>query len=132
VTADKLDTTLSAPALLRHALTLAEQGFSVFPIKPRTKEPATTHGFKDANKDQKVIEQWWRSRPDFNIGVATGAVSNVFVIDIDKGEKELRELEADHGALPPTAESATPRGGRHLFFKYPGWLVARFNQFERI
>src|SRR5262245_51393792 len=99
-------------ALGRHALALAQRGFCVFPIVPLDKVPmAGSHGFKDATRDPQIIEAWWRARPDLNIGVATGAPSGIFVIDVDKGERELRQLEAQHGALPATVESGTPRGG---------------------
>jgi hypothetical protein len=100
------------------ALNLAERGLRVFPC--RDKRPATAHGVKDATVDPRVIEHWWREA-DFNIGVATGAVSGVVVIDIDNidAEGELRRLESAQGALPPTVEAITARG-RHLFFKWPG------------
>lgn len=112
-----------APALVQNAIGLAQRGLCVFPVIPRGKTPATKHGFKDATRDPQAIEAWWRNWPSCNIGVATGALSGVFVIDIDKGEKELRQLEAQHGALPATVESATPGGGRHIFLRYPGWPV---------
>jgi Bifunctional DNA primase/polymerase, N-terminal/Primase C terminal 1 (PriCT-1) len=110
-------------SILRHALQLAAKGLAVFPCLPRSKKPATAHGFQDASKDQQQIEAWWGPRPDLNIGVATGAVSWIVVIDVDSGEKELRALEAQHGALPATVQSRTPRGGRHIFFRHPGWPV---------
>jgi hypothetical protein len=113
--------------MMRCALALAEKGFAVFPCIPRGKTPATKHGFKDATRDPKVIETWWRVLPGHNIGVATGEPSGVFVIDVDTkkadGEKELRQLEAQLGELPATVESITPGGGRHIFFRHPGWPV---------
>jgi hypothetical protein len=105
---------------LGHALGFARRGLHVFPCKPRGKEPATRHGCKDATTDPAIIEQWWRGNPDCNIAVATGTLSKVFCVDIDgiDAESELRKLEAQYGALPPTVESITARG-RHLFFKMP-------------
>jgi hypothetical protein len=54
----------------------------------------------------------------------TGAVSRIFVIDIDglDAEAELRKLEARYGWLPATVETITARG-RHVFFQYPGQRV---------
>jgi bifunctional DNA primase/polymerase-like protein len=74
---------------------------------------------KDATIDPGVIERWWQ-RADFNIGVATGAVSGILVIDVDDvdAEAELRRLETAHVALPATVEAITARG-RHLFFRWP-------------
>jgi hypothetical protein len=80
----------------RAALKLAEKGCAVFPRLPREKLPATPHGFKDATRDPLQIKDWWRYEPQFNIGIATGTVSKLFVIDIDgiDAEAELRKLSA--------------------------------------
>jgi hypothetical protein len=108
-----------------HALHYAGLGLAVFPIKPRSKQPLTTHGFKDASKDQQQIEQWWTQWPDANIGIATGGVSGgLVVIDLDiddnkgvDGRVTLREWEAHHGGLPvDTWMAITGRGGYHYFY----------------
>jgi hypothetical protein len=104
--------------MLKTARALAEKGLAIFPCLPRDKRPATPHGLKDATTDPIEIENWWHHNPNCNIAIATGAVSGVFVIDLDgtEAEAELRKLEAQHGELPATVESITGRG-RHLFFK---------------
>jgi hypothetical protein len=106
--------------MLQTARALAEKGLAIFPCLPRDKRPATPHGLKDATTDPIEIENWWHQNPNYNIAIATGAVSGVFVIDLDgvEAEVELRKLEAQHGELPATVESITGRG-RHLFFKCP-------------
>jgi len=111
--------------LLQTARALAEKGLAIFPCLPRDKRPATPHGLKDATTDPIEIENWWHHNPNYNIAIATGAVSGVFVIDLDgaDAEAELRKLEARHGVLPTTVESITGRG-RHLFFKCPEKTVS--------
>jgi hypothetical protein len=106
--------------MIRTALALARKGLAVFPCRPRDKRPATAHGLKDATNDATLIEDWWREEPQSNVAIATGAVSRVFVVDIDglDAEVELRRLEAAHTALPPTVEAITARG-RHVYFKMP-------------
>jgi bifunctional DNA primase/polymerase-like protein/primase-like protein len=107
--------------MLQNARALAEKGLAIFPCLPRDKRPATPHGLKDATTDLIEIENWWHQNPNYNIAIATGAASGVFVIDLDgaDAEAELRKLEAQHhGKLPATVESITGRG-RHLFFKCP-------------
>ena len=106
--------------MLQTARALAEKGLAIFPCLPRDKRPATLHGLNDATRDPIEIENWWHQNPNYNIAIATGAVSGVFVIDLDgaDAETELTKLEAQHGELPATVESITGRG-RHLFFKYP-------------
>jgi hypothetical protein len=65
------------------------------------------------------VAGWWRRWPGANLGVATGRVSGVLVLDVDPrsgGETALGELEARWGSLPATVESRTGGGGRHLYF----------------
>jgi Bifunctional DNA primase/polymerase, N-terminal/Primase C terminal 1 (PriCT-1) len=110
-----------AEAQLVAALGFAKRGCHVFPCKI-DKKPITEHGFKDATTDTAQIEAWWRSFPGACIGVATGAVSGFFVLDVDDrhdGDVLLRRLEAAHGELPSTVEVITGGGGRHLYFRYP-------------
>jgi hypothetical protein len=104
--------------MLQSARALAERGLAIFPCLPRDKRPATPHGVKDATTDPIEIENWWHQNPHYNLASATGAVSGLFVIDLDgaDAEAELRKLEAKYGELPVTVESITGRG-RHLFFK---------------
>lgn len=106
--------------MLDHALAFARRGLQVFPCRPRDKLPATAHGCNDATTNPGTIECWWRQEPDYNIAIATGAASGVFVVDLDgiDAEAELRRLEVRHGALPATVESITARG-RHIFFLFP-------------
>ena len=113
-------------AMLPSALTLARKKLHVFPCLPRDKRPATANGVKAATADLDTIRRWWQQEPQFNIGVATGAPSGIFVLDVDgiDAEVELRKLEARHSALPATVEVITARG-RHVYFKMPDVLPIR-------
>lgn len=109
------------------------------------KHPATQHGHKDAvslaEHGREVVERrvhaWWGARPDANIGLATGKVSGVFVVDVDvksgDGPASLAEWWKSVGV--PGWDTLTARsgsGGQHYFFTYPmdglalpgrgGWL----------
>ena len=110
--------------MLSTAITLARKGLAVFPCKPRDKRPATSHGVLDATSDLATIRRWWQQEPDFNIAIATGEPSGVFVVDIDglDAEAELRRLEAEQEPLPQTVEAITARG-RHIYFKMPDATV---------
>ena len=106
--------------MIKTALNYAKRGLYVFPCRVKDKRPATANGVKDATIDPDMIERWWREQPEFNIAVATGALSRIFVTDIDglDAEAELKTLEAQYGPIPSTVELITARG-RHLFFQYP-------------
>lgn len=80
------------------------------------------NGLKDATKDLAVVEGWFRNR-DLNIGIATGAVSGIIVLDIDPrhgGDETLAILERQHEPLPQTWRFLTGGGGEHIVFKHPG------------
>ena len=105
---------------LTAALQYAAQGFSVFPCQPRSKIPATLHGFKDATKDEATIRAWWDEEPAYNVAIATGEESGIFVLDID--EKPGRTIdEAIEGLpdIPETPHVRTGGGGLQFFFRYP-------------
>jgi hypothetical protein len=124
--------------LLTAALTYTCFGWPVFPLHHATargcschlptcaspaKHPRTAHGFKDATTDEGQIRAWWKRWPQANIGIATGVISRLVVVDIDPrngGHLTLEDLEADHGQLPETVESLTGGGGRHLLYRHPG------------
>ena len=72
------------------------------------------------------IEFWWDRWPEANVGVVTGWVSALVVVDVDPrngGDATLAALEAEEGALPATVTSLTGGGGRHLYFAHPTHLV---------
>ena len=63
-----------------------------------------------------------------NIGIATGAISGIFVVECDTAEHgkdvdgatALEAWEAEHGALPETLMAESPRGSIHRYFRHPG------------
>lgn len=68
---------------------------------------------------EKEVEEWWRRWPDANVGIVTGRVSSIVVLDVDPrsgGDSALGGLEDRWGALPATLEVQTGGGGRHLWF----------------
>lgn len=124
------------PNMIDAALAYAASGRAVFPLhsiavegrctcgrgagcESPGKHPRVAHGFKEATTDVATIERWWSKWPDANIGLATGAVSGVFVLDIDgsEGEASLARLVDANGPLPATKIVATGRG-MHFYFRY--------------
>jgi putative DNA primase/helicase len=88
------------------------------------KHPIPSNGLKAATRDAVQIRQWWAANPNANLGIPTGRVNGLLVIDVDNGpdkhgEENLMTLEGTLGRLPVTWESLTGGGGRHLFFQYP-------------
>lgn len=126
--------------LLESALVYAGRGWPVLPLhhircgrctcgsakcSGQAKHPLSElvpHGLHDASTDRMVITAWWRRHPEANIGVVTGAISGLLVIDVDPphGEDSLALIEKENGPLTTPCEVRTPRGGRHLYLQHPG------------
>src|SRR5690349_1775211 len=112
--------------LRQAAIAYAKAGYPVFPVKTHDKIPLTSHGFKDATTNLVQIENWWSHTPSANIGLPTGAISGLFVIDVDvknDGQTTLAKLEQKHGTLPTTPRALTGGGGNHVCFKLPGFPI---------
>jgi putative DNA primase/helicase len=90
------------------------------------KHPLTKHGVQDATTDPKQIKAWWTKWPQANIGIATGKVSGIIVIDIDPqngGSETLKQRKAELGPLGETVKARSGGGGTHRIYKYPAFDV---------
>ena len=89
------------------------------------KHPRTLRGVKDATKDIAIIRNWWHEWPNANVGIATGATSGFFALDVDgeEGEKSLRELgRAERGATRNRRVNNRWRWPAP-FFRWPGRAI---------
>lgn len=123
-------------SLRQYALAYAKMGMAVFPLVPKSKNPATQHGFQNATTDPNQIEEWWGGNPNYNIGIASGQMSGGIIVvdlDIDKekgkyGNETLREWESEHGQLPDTCRTITGRGGYHLLYRADRKILCSINE----
>jgi hypothetical protein len=106
---------------LTSALDLASHGYSCFPCRAN-KRPATPQGFKDATADPEQLRALWSRHPGDLIGVSTGDVSGVDVLDIDAKHDEAAQWWGTHrDRIPATRVHRTRSGGLHLLFRHvPG------------
>jgi len=121
------------------ALNYAKRGWPVFPLhhpldgtcscgKPDCESPAkhprgdlVPRGLNEATTDLTTITKWWEQVPDANIGLRTGQISGIVVVDVDAkngGIEFWRDLQDLNGRVD-TLTSVTGGGGQHLFFKAP-------------
>lgn len=110
-------------------------GWAVFPLhwiennkcscgdlhcKSPGKHPITElapRGVNSATCVPEIIAACWTKAPNANIGVAMGAISGVWALDIDPrngGEETIEQGQP----LPETVEAITGGGGRHLVYLY--------------
>lgn len=112
--------------MIAAALRLAGHGLAVFPVAGDGRSPLVKRGCHSATTDAEAVRAFWWVTESANLAVACGAVSGVFVLDVDRkhgvdGVATLKDLIADHGPLPKSWLSKTPGGGLHLWFAYaPG------------
>lgn len=116
-----------------HAAGLARLGFAVFALAEGSKVPPRgSRGFHDATRDWADIAQIAPRTPNANIGIATGELSGVTVIDIDPrngGFDTIAALARAGLTLPAAAlQVATPRGGRHVYLRYDPRLKSGSNR----
>jgi len=104
-------------------LTYADRDWHIVPIPPGQKYPRIKAWQNAATRDTDTINQWFTDHPNDGVGIATGATSGIFVIDIDindgkTGLQTLAALEAQHGELPETYTVRTGTGGLHYYYLY--------------
>lgn len=127
--------------ILAEALAIARFGWRVLPLhgivdgrctcgapncgKSSGKHPRIVTGAEHAGAatvDRSVIRDWFARWPDANLGVMTGPISGLVVLDVDgeKGIETLARFELALGPLPQTPISRTGSGGLHYLFAHPG------------
>jgi hypothetical protein len=128
--------------ILDAALSYAGRGWSVVPVHspvgegcscgrsdctaigkhPRVRWEAAMH----EPATVETVVGWWERWPDANVGIVTGMVSGVVVLDVDPrhdGDHTHGELESAWGPLPVTAVDITGGGGWHYWFAATGDLI---------
>jgi Bifunctional DNA primase/polymerase, N-terminal len=120
--------TSDSPSLARSALGYAAHGWSVVPAPVASKRALVPwKPWQVTPADVGQVGRWWQRWPRANVGIVTGRVSNLVVVDIDVrhgGEAGLAQLEREHGDLPWSAVTETPSGGWHIYLAHPGFRVA--------
>ena len=117
---------------LKAALQYVRRGWSVIPIhsmqggqcscgNPECASPGKHPRvrwteFMKARATEAMVQEWWRKWPDANVGIVTGPISEIAVIDIDgpEGEESIKSQD-----VPITLTCLTGGGGRHLYYRYP-------------
>lgn len=94
------------------------------------KEPIHSDWPNAATTDKNQIAQWWGAEHvGANVGIATGAGSGIWVLDVDEGVRKngtykegldsYVKLTGDNEELPRTRTHRTGGGGSQYFFRIP-------------
>lgn len=95
-----------------------DRGFSVIPIKPEDKRPAIKswleYQTRKATNEELIA---WFKDTDLNVGIVTGGISGITVVDVDP-DADTDRLGVLLGEEIHTPSVTTPRSGKHLYFNY--------------
>jgi hypothetical protein len=102
---------------LQAALDYARRDFSVIPIRPDKKPFIKWESYQKIKATPEEIRSWWSKWPKAMIGIVTGEISGIFVVDCDNEDayQKIQELLPDSFI---TCIAKTPRG-YHLYLIYP-------------
>lgn len=138
--------------LIEHVVHYSSKGLSVIPTYSILEDGSCDCGnkacgakgkhprlnWRSQTKERMTEDElrlWWKKHPNSNIGIITGDISQVTVIDVD-GEKGLKSLKAMGLTLenmPPTPTVRTGGGGYHLYYRYDkGSIKTRVNVLEKV
>jgi Bifunctional DNA primase/polymerase, N-terminal/Primase C terminal 2 (PriCT-2) len=120
------------PIFVKFAARYAAKGFPVFPLAEGSKVPTNgSNGFEDATTDPQKIMEMAARHPYGNIGLRTGKISRLTVIDVDPekgGFKTAAEFLKQGKRLPLCPISQTRSGGNHSLLQYDPRLVTGSNR----
>ena len=111
----------AAGTMLEAALRYLHRGWSVLPTGSG-KRPIVGRWeeYQRRTPTEGEVREWWTRWPDSGVGVVTGSVSGVVVVDADGEEGERSAAALIQG---PTLTARTGGGGRHFYLKHPGGHV---------
>jgi len=108
--------------MLDAALSYAALGWSVIPLQPRGKRPLLPSWaeYQTRRATEEEVREWFTRWPDANLGIVTGAVSGLVVLDLD-GPEAVQAVR-ERGGLPPAPCVVTGKG-YHYYLSHPGQSV---------
>lgn len=102
--------------LQKAALWYARHGWTIFPLRPHTKEPFANLGVYNATANEEQVAAWWHRWPHANIGLHCGGCG-LLAIDLDK----YKDTYNGDGLLTrddeETITNLTGSGGTHLLYR---------------
>lgn len=109
-------------SLVSKAKEYQSRGVSVIPVGSDKKPLVLWKEFQTRCATPDEIEAWWNKYPKANIGIVTGKISNLAVVDVEKG--------GDMTIFPETDTVATGGGGWHLYYSYVDGVENKARAYE--
>jgi Bifunctional DNA primase/polymerase, N-terminal len=106
------------------ALSYQQRDLSVIPIQPAEKKPLIHwEQYQSGRATESEIKAWCAKWSDANIGIVTGEVSGLVVIDLDTREAKEKVKQLLHDFDFTRVPRARTGKGWQLFFKHPGVTI---------
>lgn len=104
---------------LEHALEYLKAGLCVLPVHPFSKRPCMSNWQKYITQrpTEEEVTKWFTALSGVGIGVVTGKISGLVVLDIDTRYEE--NVEALFDKYPTNLIARSGSGGYHLYYRYP-------------
>jgi hypothetical protein len=106
-------------ALEKAAHEYLDLGFSVMPIGDDKRPIEKWEHLQEERPSHRNITNWWDRYPHANVGIITGLISGLFVLDLDT--PDAMYYAKDRG-LPRTPMVRTSKG-IHVYLNYPSVLL---------
>ena len=100
---------------LEAALKYLDMGFSVIPVGKSKKPIIQWKEFQDRYATEQEVKKWFKAYPKMDIGIVTGKISKIVVIDVEVG--------GETDSLPPGVIAKSGGGGFHFYYLYPNQHV---------
>jgi hypothetical protein len=113
------------------AIEYLNMGMSVIPVGKDKKPLISWLEFQNRFPTLDEINEWFVKFDDPNIGIVTGKISNLLIVDVDSLEA-LKDIEQYIPDSLDTPVVSTPRGGRHFYFRHIDGLPNRANVLPKI
>ena len=107
------------PTVSECAIEYVNTGWSVLPVRPDEKRPYMTTwlAYQHTRATREMVESWFANLSGAGVGLVTGRISNVVVLDVEKWCKiPLEDLLKKY---PTQMVAKSGGGGYHLYYAYP-------------
>lgn len=104
-----------------------EKGYSIIPCGKNKRPLIQWREFQTRQATEDELLQWLKQWPEMNIGIVTGQISGITVLDLDVGHETSTPITA----FPLTLTHKTPSGGIHLIYQYTPGLTVSSNAYPQ-
>jgi len=104
---------------LEYARLYVSKGFSVIPLEPKGKRPIVPswREYQETHPTEEELVKWFGNEDETNIGIVTGKISNIVVVDCDS-QIAVEFSKDNHFPKAPSVKTGKP-DGYHLYYAYP-------------